>query len=1217
MRHYMIKPRQTAAIFAIALTVGAFTTPMAALSKPGQTTKSAPRPAATDKVKLNLYKMQYDLPSPNLVADPKQITVKRDPDGAAYLCFPDQVGAWIVDQDDKLIAIDGKEVKGLSNQAISALLQRPYDSLTPVTVYNLARLTPYTFYLEAKPRALQQQQQDQDDIFRLESSFASNQPLASLRFFSDNALQLFIDSCMRKAIYRTYPGKKDGALTVLALNLLQIFDDRAMFDDSNQIIKYAVQRSATSARDLAPTEIVALCDLAMYLAQTERSDDCGAILTNLLNHRSSLDPGSKMLVLSAWAALDLRDKIKKTSSAESLAYINELYQLVQPADSQYAAASLHPLACQLARLRDFKRARQIDELYQQTIWQSEFKSQFNALDLPLLLRAQLQYAQCCSTAGDRDAAVHSLQLFKKLSDQELKDWIRYLDRTDSASAKGLRSAMANLDKGETDLGAFAEPSAISPRCWYQSGALHSHNMQSNLLAMRTRFDDALDCQPQHYKWWQAKLAVDALNSNDKDKAYALLKGLPLQSDKDDPARFFRLRNTGVTETKNAPKDLEILLAVDRYLDKTPDNKSDDSGQLLRLIPEPWVLSFFSNFAHAYAISGDPVSCKRLTDLALTKVTTDGDKNLLAQASKIDDLTALTVPIVTEANTIDEILKSVETDMRPHLSSFPIQNMALFLTKLDRTMQQDPQAISDDVARRIARVINTSRPFLESPETTELKLKVTLRLQKWNERQDRKIIDGQSLANILEKESIWKNTVAEIKVPHATLDQSPAQIASHGGPRNRQLIKIEQDLALDAAASGDATKAMSHIKNAMQIAEYNHGIHGMDTLYPRSTYIGLLNKYGRSQDALAQEKIITIRSYVQIPQKYLGQPQSVMMMSPNRDTYTDDARPFLTYLLDFQSQALGEADTQTLKTLNAIIDFCLARSLYDDALKYQTRYLAVLSQTLGTASDEYVRNLLQLATIDLAAGRKTAALAIVRDMQPFKLATLLGQDNLVTAAAIYLEAGASAQAQKLLQQLNEPDANLCNTANHYMLPSGQYMWLTPHQKAAYLWQMLGDDNRAARLAKILSARPAFAGADRRSDNPPSEPWYTYMEGRWYCLTLDNDKTRPQGHYSVPINNQQVLTARRMAMVEGPVRSYSWAPAAKLLMEQAIKLQRETEEREAKALEDEAAAAAAAQNKADLKSYERTDYATARIHTMQKLTEMQRPADMQNDKSRERK
>lgn len=311
MRHYMIKPRQTAAIFAIALTVGAFTTPMAALSKPGQTTKSAPRPAATDKVKLNLYKMQYDLPSPNLVADPKQITVKRDPDGAAYLCFPDQVGAWIVDQDDKLIAIDGKEVKGLSNQAISALLQRPYDSLTPVTVYNLARLTPYTFYLEAKPRALQQQQQDQDDIFRLESSFASNQPLASLRFFSDNALQLFIDSCMRKAIYRTYPGKKDGALTVLALNLLQIFDDRAMFDDSNQIIKYAVQRSATSARDLAPTEIVALCDLAMYLAQTERSDDCGAILTNLLNHRSSLDPGSKMLVLSAWAALDLRDKIKK------------------------------------------------------------------------------------------------------------------------------------------------------------------------------------------------------------------------------------------------------------------------------------------------------------------------------------------------------------------------------------------------------------------------------------------------------------------------------------------------------------------------------------------------------------------------------------------------------------------------------------------------------------------------------------------------------------------------------------------------------------------------------------------------------------------------------------------------------------------------------------------------------------------------------------------
>lgn len=1212
----MIKSRQTSAIFAIALTAATSIAPMAALSKPGQTAKSAPRTVATDKVKLNLYKMQYDLPSPNLVADPKQIAIKRDSDGAAYLSFPDEGGAWMLGQNDKLIAINGKDTKGLSNEAISALLQRPYDSLTPVTVYNLAWLAPYTFYLEAKPGALQQQKQDQDDIFRLESSFKSNHPLTSLRFYSDNALQLFIDSCMRKAIYRTYPGKKDGALTVLALNLLQIFDDRAMFDDSNQIIKYAVQRSATSARDLAPTEIVALCDLAMYLAQTERSDECGAILANLLNHRSSMDAGSKMLVLSAWAALDLRDKIKKTNTAESLAYIDELYQLVQPADSQYAAASLHPLACQLARQKDFKRARQIDELYQQTIWQSEFKSQFNALDLPLLLRAQLRYAQCCTTAGDRDAAVHSLQLFKKLSDQELKDWVRYLDRTDSVSAKGLRSAMANLDKGETNLGAFAEPSAISPRCWYQSGALHDHNMQSNLLAMRTRFDDALDCQPLHYRWWQAKLAIDALNSNDKDKDYALLKDLPLQSDKDDPARFFRLRNTGVTAIKNTPKDLEILLAVDRYLDKSPDNKSADGGQLLRLIPEPWVASFFSHLAHAYAISGDPVACKRLTDLALTKVREDEDKNLLAQASKIDDLTALTAPVVTEANTIDQILKSVETDMRPNLSAFPIQNMALLLTKLDRTMQQDPQAIKDDTARRIARVIDASRPFLESPETTELKRKVILKLQKWNDLEDRKVINGQSLANILEKEAIWKNTVAEIKA-HATLDKGPAQVTSYGGPQNRQLIKIEQDLALEAAASGDATKAMSHIKNAMQIAEYNHGIHGVDTLYPRSTYIGLLNKYGRSQDALAQEKIITIRSYVQIPQKYLGQPQSVMMMSPNRDTYTDDARPFLEYLLDFQSQALGEADTQTLKTLNALIDFCLARSLYDDALKYQTRYLDVLSQTVGTASDEYVRNQLQLATIDLAAGRKTAALAIVRNMQPFKLATLLGQDNLVTAAAIYLEAGASVQAQKLLQQLKEPYANLCNTATPYMLPSGQYLRLTPHQKAAYLWEMLGDDNRAARLAKILSVGPAFARLDRMVDNPPSEPWYTYMDGRWYCLTLDSDKTRPQGHYAVPINNQHVFTARRMAMVEGPIRSYSWAPAAKLLMEQAIKLQRETEEREAKALEDEAAAAAAAKHKADLKSYERTDYATARIHTMQKLTEMQRPADMQNDKSKERK
>lgn len=1210
----MIKTRQKSAIFAIALTLGASTAPMAALSKPGQTAKHVHRPAATDSQKVGLYKMQYDLPSPNLVADPKQITVKRDSDGAAYLGFPDQVGAWMVDQNDKLIAIDGKEIKGLSNQAISALLRRPYNSLTPVTVYNLARMTPYTFYLEAMPRASQQQQQDQDDIFRLESSFASNQPLASLRYFSDNALQLFIDSCMRKAIYGTYPGKKDGALTVLALNLLQIFDDRAMFDDSNQIIKYAVQRSATSARDLAPTEIVALCDLAMYLAQTERSDDCGAILTNLLKNRSSLDPGSKMLVLSAWAALDLRDKIKKTSSAESLAYINELYQLVQPADSQYAAASLHPLACQLARLRDFKRARQIDELYQQTIWQSEFKSQFDALDLPLLLRAQLRYAQCCSTAGDRDAAVHSLQLFKKLSDKELKDWIRYLDRTDSASANGLRSAMASLDKGETDLGALPQPTAISPRCWYQSGALHSHNMQNNLLAMRTRFEDALDCQPLHYKWWQAKLAVDTLNSNDIDKTHALLKDLPLQSDKDDPARFFRLRNTGVTAAISAPKDLEILLAVDRYLDKSPDHKSADGGQLLRLIPEPRIASFFSHLAHAYAISGDPVSCKRLTDLALTKVTTDEDKNLLARASKIDDLTALTAPVVTEANTIDEILQNVETDIRPKLTAFPIQNMALLLTKLDRTMQQDPQAISDGTASRIARVINTSRPFWESPETTELKRKVILKLQKWNDREDRKIIDGQSLANILEKEAIWKNTVAEIKVPHATLDKGPAQITSPGGPRNRQLITIEQDLALDAAASGDATKAMSHIKNAMQIAEYNHGIHGADTLYPRSTYIGLLNKYGRSQDALAQEKIITIRSYVHMPQKYLGPPLSVMI-SPNRDTYTDDARPFLAYLLDFQSQALGEANTQTLKTLNALIDFCLARSLYDDALKYQTRYLNVLSQTVGTASDEYVRNQLQLATIDLAAGRKTAALAIVRNMRPFKLATLLAQDNLVTAAAIYLEAGASVQARKLLQQLNEPDANPGKTAAQYMLPSGQHMWLTPHQKAAYLWQMLGDDNRAERLAKISSVGPASAGFDRRVHNPPSEPWYTYMEGRWYCLTLDSDKTRPQGHYSVPISNQQVLTARRMAMVEGPIRSYSWAPAAKLLMEQAIKLQRETEERKAKALEDEAAAAA--QRKADLKIYERTDYATARIHTMQKLTEMQRQANMQNDKSGERR
>lgn len=339
----------------------------------------------------------------------------------------------------------------------------------------------------------------------------------------------------------------------------------------------------------------------------------------------------------------------------------------------------------------------------------------------------------------------------------------------------------------------------------------------------------------------------------------------------------------------------------------------------------------------------------------------------------------------------------------------------------------------------------------------------------------------------------------------------------------------------------------------------------------------------------------------------------IMLSPMRDTYSDDAKPILLGLLEHNVQACGKSGRESLQALNALTDFCLARAQYNEALKYKKKFQEILRQAADTVpnqrNDDYVGNLIEIATINLAAGRVRDTLTIMEKLPEIQAETPLGRDNLVTAAAIYLEANERDKARALLQRLYDLSVAYASRFEPPRQPNSRIRFHFTTEWTAYLLQQLGEKDKADILWRISSSRPPYNMMARRLANPPCEPWYIHVDGRWYCLTIDTDRMTRPGYFA---ELSQTMSLSQLAQVEWPTgRFSSWAgirPDIKI--NQGITVQKESEE---KAIEDEDAA----QKQADLKSYERTDYATARIHTMQKLTEMQRPADMQKDKSKERK
>lgn len=339
----------------------------------------------------------------------------------------------------------------------------------------------------------------------------------------------------------------------------------------------------------------------------------------------------------------------------------------------------------------------------------------------------------------------------------------------------------------------------------------------------------------------------------------------------------------------------------------------------------------------------------------------------------------------------------------------------------------------------------------------------------------------------------------------------------------------------------------------------------------------------------------------------------IMLSPMRDTYSDDAKPVLLSLLEHNVQACGKSGRESLQALNALTDFCLARAQYNEALNYKKKFQEILRQAADTApnqsNDDYVGNLIEIATINLAAGRVRDALTIMEKLPEIQAETPLGRDNLVTAAAIYLEANERDKARALLQRLYDLIVSYASKFEPPRQPNSRIRFHFTTEWTAYLLQQLGEKDKADILWRISSSRPPYNMMARRLANPPCEPWYIHVDGRWYCLTIDTDRmTRPGYFAELP----QTMSLSKLAQVEGPTgRFTSWLGIrSPIKINQVITVQKESEER---AIEKEFAA----KNQADLKSYERVDYATARIHTMQKLTEMQRQAVRQKDKSKERK
>jgi hypothetical protein len=338
-----------------------------------------------------------------------------------------------------------------------------------------------------------------------------------------------------------------------------------------------------------------------------------------------------------------------------------------------------------------------------------------------------------------------------------------------------------------------------------------------------------------------------------------------------------------------------------------------------------------------------------------------------------------------------------------------------------------------------------------------------------------------------------------------------------------------------------------------------------------------------------------------------------MLSPMRDTYSDDAKPILLGLLEHNVQACGKSGRESLQALNALTDFCLARAQYNEALKYKKKFQEILRQAADTApnqsNDDYVGNLIEIATINLAAGRVRDALTIMEKLPEIQAKTPLGRDNLVTAAAIYLEAKERDKARALLQRLYDLSVAYASRFEPPRQPNSRLRFHFTTEWTAYLLQQSGEKGKADTLWRISSSRPPYNLMARRLANPPCEPWYIYVDGRWYCLTIDTDRmTRPGYFAELP----QTMSSSKLAQVEGPIGGFSsWSDIrSQIKINQGMTVQKESVDR---AIEKEFAA----KNQADLKSYERTDYATARIHTMQKLTEMQRQAVRQKDKSKERK